>query len=80
MPRLARLLHGYHNMHKETKSGRIRLAIMASILIDVLSKKLNREPEARAAVIFPSFTRSRTTRCRRLCTALSSWVCIAQAS
>ena len=54
MPRLARLLHGYHNMHKEVKSGRIRLAITASILIDVLSKKLNREPEARAAGNVPS--------------------------
>ena len=49
MPRLTRLLHGYHNMHKEAKSGRVRLAITASILTDVLTKKLNRETQLLSA-------------------------------
>jgi hypothetical protein len=48
MPRLQRLLHGYHTMQKDSKDGATRLAITFSILTDILAKKLQREIEARA--------------------------------
>ena len=49
MPRLQRLIHGYHTMQKDSKDGATRLAMTFSILTDILAKKLQREIVARAS-------------------------------
>ena len=48
MPRLQRLLHGFHTMQKNAKGGATRLAMTFSIVSDILAKKLQRERDARA--------------------------------
>ena len=48
MPKLQRLLKGYAAMQKDQNGGHVRLAMTFSILSDLLSKKLQREVDARA--------------------------------